>query len=535
MTARGIGILFLLLFVAVFAIFSSSPEQPKRQRLTSAPDGPFHIEGSRILDSHGRTFVMRGTQLVEFHPDTALENARSEDTYFGPYSATSLTSIRLRFNMNTVRVLVDTHEASNPEFYPRLEELIRRANHLELLVVVAGAEPQTAARLKRYPNVLLEIDGPILAMREAGYLQPVIVNGTKPQDDENVIYTAASSWGTEFSSLPSGVPVLVTGMELGLDNPQTCLSGDPAVIERMINADLDYFDEHNISWTASSYRLGSLIGDPYLHHPTTLENGWDCAKTDPGAGPGRVIEAHLRSTWERGLFPVSTAGGPDLARGSVAVTYGPSMAQRDAAANNGAQTSLGGMKVEIEDSRGMKHLAPIMWVSEGWGQVNYIIPEEAALGPATMTLVRDDNSRLMSNITIVDVAPGFWTNVSDHGVARGTVTQTFADGRKVESPMGRCSGTECTSLPIPVSSDSTTTVRISMGGVRHAKSIDEIQVWVGEARVPVLAYGAESDPGVDYVTVQIPHSLRNVGATDLIAKAHGRVSNAVRIRIGGTT
>lgn len=543
MTARGIGLLFLLLFVAVFAIFSSSPEQPKRQSITLAPAGPFRVDGARILDSHGRTFLMRGTQLVDFHPETALENARSEDTYFGPYSATSLTSIRLRFNMNTVRVLVNAHEAADPEFYPRLEDLIHRANHLELLVVVAGAEPrdafwkETAARLKHYPNVLLEVNEPeaIAAVREAGYRQPVIVRTTKSLDNQNAIYSVASSWGAGFGSLTSRAPVLVTGMELGLDNPQTCATNDPAAVERMINTDLDYFDKHHISWTASSYRLGSLIGDPYLHHPTTLENGWDCAKPDPGAGPGRVIEAHLRSTWERGLFPVSTAGGPDLARGSVAVTYGPSMAQRDTAAKNGPQTSLGGMKVEIEDSRGGKHFAPIMWVSEGWGQVNYIIPEEAALGPATMTLVREDNSRLISNITIVDVAPGFWTNVSDHGVARGIVTQTFADGRKVESPMGRCNGTECVSLPIPVSSDSTTTVRISMGGVRHVKSIDDIQVWIGGASVPVLAYGAESSPGVDYVIVQIPHSLRNIGATDLIAKAHGRVSNAVRIRIGGTT
>lgn len=545
MTARGIGILFLLLFAAVFAIFSSSPKQPERQSITPAPMGPFRVDGARILDSRGRTFLMRGTQLVDFHPATALENTRSEDTYFGPYSATSLTSIRLRFNMNTVRILVDARESSHPEFYPRLEELIRRANHIELLAIVAAKEPtaffwkDAAARLKHYPDVLLDLDVPFVeAVREAGWEQPVIVHSKKSLNDKGVIYAVATGWAadpeTAFGPLPPNVPVLITGMELGLDDSQTCVPGDPAAVERTIDAHLDYFDEHRISWIVSSYRLGGLIGDDYLHHPTTLENGWDCGKPAPGVGPGRVIEAHLRSTWERGLFPVSTAGGPDLARGSVAVTYGPSMAQRDTAAKDGPQTSLGGMKVEIEDSRGRKHFAKIMWVSEGWGQVNYLIPEDAATGPATMTLVRDDNSRLSTNITIVDVAPGFWTHVSDHGVARGIVTQTFADGRKVEMPMGRCNGIECISLPIPVSRDSTTTVRLSMGGIHHAKSIDEIQVWIGDVRVPVLDYGADSASGVDYATIQIPHSLRNVGATDLIAKAHGRVSNAVRIRIGGT-
>ncbi|MEP6962720.1 MAG: hypothetical protein ABI995_11630, partial [Acidobacteriota bacterium] len=68
-----------------------------RQRITAAPSGPFHVAGNQILDAQGRSFLMRGTQLTDFHWKTALADRASADNYFGPHSATSLTAIRLRF------------------------------------------------------------------------------------------------------------------------------------------------------------------------------------------------------------------------------------------------------------------------------------------------------------------------------------------------------------------------------------------------------------------------------------------------------
>jgi uncharacterized protein (TIGR03437 family) len=557
MKTRGIVGLFLLLFIAVFAIFSSTPAQPRHQEVSHTPYGPFHVEGSRIIDSHGHAFLMRGTQLTDFHPQTAAKDAFSDDNYFGPHSATSMSGMRLRFNMNTVRVAVDPRESGHPEFYPRLEELIRRANFGELLVVVAMKDPsaeflkEAAERLKQYSNVMLDLAaadaGPLLAvLRKDEFNQPVIVDATERLADPNVIYAVAPGWGShknetdwesKFGRLASRVPMFATGMNLGLDNPETCraLPSDPADVQRMIDWTLGFYDQRHISWVASEYRPGELIGESYIQHPTTLEHGWDCSKPEPTWGPGRVIEAHLRSTWERGLFAVSTAGGPDLARGSIAIAYGPVMATRDTESSMHPQTSLGGMKVEIRDARGTTHFAQIIWTSEGWGQINYIVPEDAATGPATMTLVRDDNSRLVSYITITDVAPGFWTPVTDRGAVRGVATQTFADGRKIETETARRDGLNGFSLPIPVSADSVTTVRLAANGVRNAKSTDEIEVLISGVRVPVLAFGAENAPGMDYVVVQIPQSLRNIGATDLIARAHGRVSNALRIRIGQTS
>src|SRR5580704_13016709 len=82
---------------------------PKQQEITARPVGPFQVSGNRILDSKGRVFLMRGTQLTEFHLQTVeRDNRAGED--FGPHSATSLSAVRLRFNMNTVRLPLDVRE-----------------------------------------------------------------------------------------------------------------------------------------------------------------------------------------------------------------------------------------------------------------------------------------------------------------------------------------------------------------------------------------------------------------------------------------
>ena len=88
----------MLRWAAAFAILAGILPA---QQLTSAPQGPFHIEQGRLIDSSGRAFLVRGTELPEFRLDTVAGHLRSGDE-FGAYSATSLSAIRLRFNLNAV-------------------------------------------------------------------------------------------------------------------------------------------------------------------------------------------------------------------------------------------------------------------------------------------------------------------------------------------------------------------------------------------------------------------------------------------------
>jgi uncharacterized protein (TIGR03437 family) len=173
----------------------------------------------------------------------------------------------------------------------------------------------------------------------------------------------------------------------------------------------------------------------------------------------------------------------------------------------------------------------LYWASAGWGQVNFVIPDESAPGPARKTIERDDTSRESAPITIADTAPGFWTGISCRGPAHGAAIQTFAEGRTVKSPTARCEAGKCSTLPIPVTDGATTHVQLWASGFRYARAASEIEVTVDGVRVPVISFEASTIPGLDQLMIEIPQALAGRGEADLLCHVHGRVSNAVQIRI----
>jgi uncharacterized protein (TIGR03437 family) len=539
----------------VATLLVSSHLIARQQELTPAPAGPFHVAGNAILDSKGHSFLMRGTQLLEFRPETAAYDNRGGLDY-GPHSATSLSAIRLRFNMNTVVLPLNAADGPRAGYFPALAKVVHRANDAELLVVFAArnATPEFWARcasyFKTYPNVMFDVasDGPALVpvVRAAGAMQPVIARTESDGaahlvDDPNVVYDFTPRFEAEnlpdsIGRLSARAPVMVGGWDLNLADAGACskLPSDPEVVSAMVRHRLEEFDAYRISWTVSTYEPGRLIKDFSLQDATTLEDGWTCGEVKyPQAGLGRVVEGFLRGAEERSLFVVSAAGGIDVARSGFAIAYGPVMAARDAEAKGpNLPLHLGGVSVQVTDSKGVTRPAQLLWASAGWGQINFVIPAESALGGARMTIVRDDGSRSSAQLTIADTAPGMWTGVSCRGPAEGEAIQTFADGRTVRTPISACGGYGvCRTLPVPMSDGAVTRVILHASGFRYARSADQIRVTVAGRRVRVLAYGPGDAPGKDQVTIELPASLRGSGETDLMCHLNGRISNAVRIRI----
>jgi uncharacterized protein (TIGR03437 family) len=596
MRRQSISWVTLALFVA-FTPLAASPLH--QQELTPAPQGPFHADHHRIVDSTGRAFLMRGTQLTDFHPQTAAWDNRGEPD-FGPHSPTTLTSIRLRFNMNTVRLPLDIAEADRPGYFAALAQVVRRANQLELLVILAAREPgsalpsprsvefwtRCAAAFKEYPNVMFEafadpsptavpsgVDAHsaagweiwrtgmarvVEAIRAAGVAQPIVLTswndarmfegaGDEPfVGDGNIVYGISPRYATttteaqreaRFGVLARRAPVTANGWDLELADAAACaaIPSDPGAVSEMVRANLEDLDAREISWTMSVFTPGKLVKELVVEDATTLQNGWTCGpQKHPWVGLGRVLSGHLRATDERSIFVVGAAGGVDIPRGGFANGYGPVMAARNAQAHGPhLPLSLGGLAVQVTDSAGVARRAGLFWVSAGWGQVNFVVPEESALGLARVTLLRGDGSRLSTHIVIADTAPGFRTLVNCAGPAVGTAIQVFADGRQSTSPIAACKGYDCRTLAVPMTSGAATQARVLVSGFRHAASARDIQVTIGGKRVPVISYGPDVDPGMDQLTLAIPLSLRGLGETDLIAHVNGRVANVVRIRIGG--
>src|ERR1035441_7253571 len=154
-----------------------------QQQLTTTPAGPLHFARYLIVDAKGQPFLIRGTQLPGFHLPAAL--SRTVGQQFGPYSATTLSTIRLRFNMNAVRIPVNVaDDSSDPAWLPELDRVDRKSNELELLVILAAQQPGTdlpsrkvahfwsrcAAFFKDYPNVFFDAFSEPDAGAVPGYL-----------------------------------------------------------------------------------------------------------------------------------------------------------------------------------------------------------------------------------------------------------------------------------------------------------------------------------------------------------------------------
>ncbi len=515
------------------------PAETHQQR-TLAPEGPFHVDGTRLRDARGRTFLIRGTNLPEFRPDTVAYQTRS-GADFGPYSGTSLSAIRLRFNMNAVRVPVA--EGLTAADLTELTALVDRIHEFEMLAILAGGGPTVAHHFKNDPNVIFEAASvpELLAMRAAGARQPVVLASGSATTDPNTIQGVAPSfagWRTESArkaTYPEIARAVLSRWDLNLDATPECagIPSDPSPATEAVQAHLAYLDRHNISWIVSEFVPAKLVRDLFQHDATTLNNGWTCGKPAwPPAGLGRVVQAHMRASDPMGFSIVGTGGGIEVARGAIAMAYGPAMGQHDAwyGGSGAVPTTLAGVSVNVTDAAGVTRPAGILWTSAGWGQINFIVPEESAEGPARMTVVRTDGSRLSANLTIARTAPGFWTDISCRGPATGTATYTRPDGSTETATLSACDDTGCASIPVRVGGPDTVRIRLDASGLRHARP-EEIEVTIGGRPVPVAAYGAKDLPGKDYLVLDLPPSLAGMGDADLTTRVAGRIANVVRVRI----
>jgi uncharacterized protein (TIGR03437 family) len=510
------------------------------QSLTPAPNGPYRIVGSQILDRQGEPYLIRGTRLAPLSPDRADE--KSSPDAFGPLSATTLITIRQRLNMNAVRLPVSAAEFnSNPEYRLRVERLIGLANQLELLVILETSEAakktdlrlfwkNVATRFKDNPNTFFAPLSLSLAaeIRKSGALQPLIVTGPAivRHESRGLIYERTARLAN-----PATVPILINGLDPQLDQASkecAAFPRDPAEATALVEADLDYFDAQRISWTISSFTAGKLITDYRYFNGTKLDAGWTCGKPAAvPAGLGMVLLSHLWGATPLGLFTVSeNRGGLVIARGGISTAYGPILAD-EAMEGHGPPfpTVLGNISIRITDSRGVARLAPLLHTGAGWTFTSFLVPEECATGPAEVAVVRTDGSVSKGKVLIGDIAPALFTSPPDgRSAVVGEVTQHAAGQPDKSFPISTTS--------IPLQPGVSTSVRLLGTGFRYAGAHPDIRVTVGSVVAPVLAVGRSTEPGNDYLTVRLPDELTSAGETDLYFTINGQLSNVVRINCG---
>ncbi len=195
---------------------------------------------------------------------------------------------------------------------------------------------------------------------------------------------------------------------------------------------------------------------------------------------------------------------------------------------------LGNVAVHVTDSRGALHRARLLYTGAGWANITFVVPANAATGPAEVAIIRTDGSKSSAHILIADVAPGFFSSSADaRGAADGTVTQRPASGGPATTfAASRCDKGACRAIPIPLSEGVVTTLRLAASGLRNAARDARVEVVVAGKPVPVLGFGPADDLGRDQVTIQLPLDLRGAGETDVSMTVNGALSNVVRIWCG---
>ncbi len=403
------------------------------------------------------------------------------------------------------------------------------------------------------------IEALVNAIRSSGARQPIIagasddqifLQGLKPEllvHDPNMIYEVVPRYAAtrtdqdrweQFGYLSELVPVLANGLDPQLDrNSAECaaFSRDPAAASEQVEDNLTYFDAHFISWTISSLLPGRLMSDYRYLNWSKLDSGWACGEYSNFGGIAMLLLSHLWAADPHGIFAVNqTTGGFLMARGGTSTAYGPILA--DCEIDGGrppGPTTLGNISVRVTDSRGVARLGPLLHTGAGWAQVTFIVPENTAIGPAEVTVVRSDGTSSTGKVMIADVAAGLWTAAQDgRGPVIGWVQQRFTNGRTTEFPAWKCPNGACRTFAIPLSRDASTTVRLEGTGFRHASPHAAIRVTVGDLPVPVVSFGPLPGIGRDQLTIQLPDQLRGRGEMDLVMTVDGALSNVVRINCG---
>src|SRR5207244_3914939 len=158
--------------------------------------------------------------------------------------------------------------------------------------------------------------------------------------------------------------------------------------------------------------------------------------------------------------------------------------------------------------------ARLSYTGAGWASLTYVIPANSAVGPAEVALMRTDGSKATTKVIIANVAPGFWTASADgRGAVIGRVTQRFANGSTKTFPVWECAAGVygCRTVPIALSAEVSTTVRLDASGIRYANPKAVVRVTVGDVAVPVLGIGAGDDAGRVEVTARLRRPVRRGG------------------------
>jgi len=190
-------------------------------------------------------------------------------------------------------------------------------------------------------------------------------------------------------------------------------------------------------------------------------------------------------------------------------------------------TDLAGVSLKIIDRQQQTTPVPISFVAEH--QFGYQVPDNVAIGPASIQLTTPTGATFTNTITIDRVAPGIYTSSLDGvGVAFGYWTRVLTSGAPTYGYLFDPSlpGSQA-AIPVDLGSPGDQ-VFLSMVGTGF-RGASMVTAMVGGISVPVQSFApVDQFQGEDLVTIgPLPGSLAGRGAVDMIITFDGKPANTV--------
>jgi uncharacterized protein (TIGR03437 family) len=239
-----------------------------------------------------------------------------------------------------------------------------------------------------------------------------------------------------------------------------------------------------------------------------------------------VNATNLPAVWTLGaareLAVVSAASfdAGAVSPGSIAAAFGTNLAVES------LPTSL-----TVIDSIGASRLAKLLFVSAG--QINYIIPEGTAAGPATVMVASGDGVISIGSTRVAPTAAGlFAANGNGKGAAAGVALRVLADGSQSYQALSvyDLDRREYVAAPVDLSNGDVYLVLFGTG-LRGATA-GSVSLKVGDQDVPVTYAGAQGTyAGLDQINARLPRDLTAKGELEVVLTVEGGAANTVKVAV----
>jgi uncharacterized protein (TIGR03437 family) len=190
-------------------------------------------------------------------------------------------------------------------------------------------------------------------------------------------------------------------------------------------------------------------------------------------------------------------------------------------------TTLGSVKVDVTDSKGITRAAQIYFVSPD--QVNFIVPAATATGAAIVKVTTYQAKAYSIPVDIQAAAPGVFTaNSTGKGVPAATVVRV-AGGKQTNENIFTCA-TTCTATPIDLGPATDDVILLLYGtGIRKASTVTAT---IGGTKADVLGFAAQGQyDALDQINVRIPRALIGKGNADIVLTVDGYKANVATINV----